>query len=297
MDCLNLKSEIIKRNKALIELIRGFGEADPGSEHAFDVSDDPLGSAEFLLNMVETNRSVFSAEHWHSLRSDGNEPAELLLRIQDDSGKAVAPYPFVMACYNQGLTLQLDVLLLLAALHHYASVLRDHGERQVSVNLSAKFFEARNIDALQIVLDVLERLNLQADIGEAIIFGIHESSASSGIDPAVLEMFSKRGVKFAMDDVVMNAQDVLRFSGFRHFTDFVKLDRSFLQNESDPLFFGGMIDFIRTNAPGSRIVAEGVQDSNHARRLHEAYRHIEFVQGRYLPDRQTFAKEWRGVGT
>lgn len=255
--------------------------------------------AESLYSMVEGNIPVFGYEHWHGLdRGTIGGPAELLLRLKDPKGEALSPYEFVMACYSGGLTAELDAILVLSALDQYSEHLRDHGEKKVSVNMSARFLEMRNQGLIETILRALESLKLNTKTGESIIFEIHESAGDINVDPMILELFRKNGVQFAMDDVAMDGQDIYRFSGFSGFTDFVKIDHEFLKkSEEDPTFFAGMIDFIRGQAPGSTIVAEGVQNTEHARRLFEEFKHIGYVQGRYLPDRQTFSREWSAMKT
>ena len=247
--------------------------------------------------MVESQTPLFGIEHWHGLdRGTIGGPAELLLRLKDSNNNALSPYDFIMACYSKGLTVDLDAILILSALNQYREYFRDHGEKKVSINMSAQFLEMRNQSWIEKILMALGDLSLNQQSGEAIILEVHESAGDVSVDPIVLELFRKNGVQFAMDDVAMDGQDVYRFSGFSGFTDFVKIDRTFLEkSESDPAFLTGIIDFVRNQAPGSILVAEGVQNTEHARRIFDEYKHIHYVQGRALPDRQTFAKEWKKI--
>ena len=284
-------SNLLKRVEQFVTRLETVvGQGNPNAETQAHIQ----SCAEALYTMIERKTPIFGHEQWHGLnRGTIGGPTELLLRLRDSNENALSPYEFVMACYRNGLTVELDAILVLAALGQYSEYFRDHGEKQVSINMSARFLEMRNQGLIEQILKTLEGLKISKNGGEAVILEIHESTGNVNIDPIILDLFRKNGVKFAMDDVVMDGQDIYRFSGFDGFTDFVKIDRSFLEkSETDTAFFSGMINFIRGQAPGSIIVAEGVQDTAHARRLFEEYKHIHYVQGRHLPDRQTFALEW-----
>jgi len=288
------QSNLLKRVEQFVtQLEVALAPEDLGSEAGAHIQT----CAEALYSMVEGKDPIFGHEHWHGLnRGTIGGPTELLLRLKDTHNNALSPYEFIMACYRNGLTTELDAILVLAALKQYSEYFRDHGEKQISINMSARFLEMRNQHLIEQILSALEVLRINERGGESIIFEIHESAGDVSIDPMILELFQKSGAKFAMDDVVMDGQDVYRFSGFNGFTDFVKIDHKFLEkSESDPEFFTGMINFIRGQAPGSIIVAEGVQSADQAKNLLDNFTHIHYVQGRHLPDRQTFAKQWNTI--
>lgn len=283
-----LRSNILRRVEQFITQL----EKALGQKH-LDNTEYIQSCAEALFRMVERQDPIFGHEHWHGLEARHSGPTELLLRLKDENHEALAPYQFIMSCYDSNLTIDLDTILILLALDQYREYFRDMREKQVSINMSARFLEMRNQGAIEQILMALDSLELNQKSGEAIILEIHESAGDVNIDPMVLDLFRRSGVKFAMDDVVMDGRDVYRFSGFSGFTDFVKIDRRFLKaSETDISFFAGIIDFIRGQAPDSIIVAEGVKDASHAHRLFDQFKHIHYVQGRELPDRKTFAEEW-----
>ncbi len=291
MSEFDLKTEIINRVRLLQsdlqDLMWGHEIADPSLSYALECT-------QVLERMVQADKSIFAIEPWHKLTSDGmaQGPSELLLRLVDHEGKGLPPYDFIMACYRKTLSARLDMITALAGLYEYAGHFRPNGEKQVSVNISARFLEPRNRDNIQALLAVLEGLDLDG----GYIFEIHESASNTDISPAIMQMFHERGVRFAIDDVTLNVGDIFRISGFREFVDYVKLDRSFVQShDSNADLFKNMVDFIRNNVPRAQVVAEGVKDAAHALRLHQAHKDIVYVQGRDLPERDVFLEKWNKI--
>jgi len=275
---LDFKTEILSRIKILES------ELDESLHYA-------LSCTSFMYEMVEKDHSIFAAEPWHRLTDLDSDfrASELLLRLTNSKGEALPPYDFVMACYQNNLTALLDMIIILCGLREFTTVFRHREDRQVSLNVSARFLEPRNRNNIQDLLKIIETLDLDGDF----IFELHESAFHTDIAPSIMELFYRQGVRFAIDDVTLNVGDIIRMAGFREFIDFIKLDRTFVEShDEDPERFSDMVDFVCNHAPKSQIVAEAVKSAEHAYRLRQAHEGILYVQGRDLPERDAFQSDW-----
>lgn len=231
-----------------------------------------------LANMIMRREEVFGIEPWHMISSEAplSAPGEMLLRVKDYKGEPMPPYPAIMAFYNHGYTAQIDGVLFLAALGQFQST----DEQQVSINISAR--SLRDSDFVKITLERIESLDLAED--EKIIIEIHESTPHLAMSRQVLELYKALGVSFAIDDVGLNMNDVMRLSEFDGLADYVKIDRHCVcAPEGDGNAMEVVMPFVRTLMPDAVMVAEGVQDAAHAMQLKQDYPDVHYVQGLYLP--------------
>ena len=232
--------------------------------------------------MILRNRICFAMEPWHAIgeKPKLTEASEMLLRLKDYKGDPMPPYPFIMAYYNNGFTPQLDTILVLAALRRFDM---DERFKQVSINISAK--SLRNPDFVKVVLGRLEEMELLYKDDRKIIFEIHESSVELAMSKKVLELFRAVGVGFAIDDVGLSMQDVMRLSEFEGIADYIKVDRhAVLGKPEDPNNLANVMNYIRTMLPDTVIIAEGVQSADHAVEIIKEFPDIQYAQGLYLPE-------------
>ena len=245
-----------------------------------------------LANMVLQKRDVFVIEPWHIISQYAplSCPGEMLLRVRDHKGEAMAPYPAIMAFYNNGYTAQIDGILFLAALGQFAN----SDEKQVSINISAR--SLRDSDFVKCTLGRIESLDLASD--QKIIIEIHESTPHLTMSRQVLELYKTLGVGFAIDDIGLNMNDVLRLADFEGLAEFVKIDRHAVNAEADAAnALSQVMSFVRTLMPEAVAVAEGVSSETQAHQISKAYPDIQYVQGLYLPsERATFKENFRMVG-
>lgn len=232
-----------------------------------------------LANMVIRREQIFAIEPWHLISAEAplSMPGEMLLRVRDYKGELMPPYPAIMAFYNHGYTAEIDAILFLAAVNEFT---RTPHEKQVSINISARSF--RDTDFVKCTLARIEALDLAAD--EKIIIEIHESTPHLSMGRQVLALYQSMGISFALDDVGVNMQDVLRLSEFDDIAEYVKIDRKSVCSDEGENSLGKVMSFIRTLMPDTVMVAEGVQDAVHACDIHDAYPDIHYVQGLYLPE-------------
>lgn len=288
------KSEILKRIEGLASSIKSaqisaatYGTDDAGHDTIITSDQKQLSGEDYLealTHMVEQGENIFGLETWHPLEDPAHSPAEMLLRLHNKQGQPLPPYPFVMLCYSQGLTAELDAILLLKGIHEFQTALRDQGISQISLNVSAR--SLKDSDFMKLALDALEK------DGKDVVFEIHETS-NTITNPDTLKLLKKKGVRFALDDVILNLSDMERFTQFEGLTSFMKLDHKLLTDSYYKPLLGPTMSFIASSTENNRIVAEGVKTVDDARLLHMQYPSIKFVQGRDLPDQKTFAKDWK----
>jgi EAL domain-containing protein (putative c-di-GMP-specific phosphodiesterase class I) len=280
------EEELLRRIEALHKKIEGLGERA--------LKDDQRKKASYaarfmqhLAHAVNAEAPVFDIEPWHPL--DGTpfpSPGEMLLRVRDEAGDVLAPYPAVMTFYHNGFTSELDTILVMAALIQF----RRGNEKQVSINISCRSLD--NADFVKTILAHLEMMKLKPD--EKILFEIHESNAAIKINPKTLAMFKKFRVGFAMDDVGLSMNDVFRLSSFENVADYIKLDRASLgAHPEDPRALSHILSLAKSLLPDAVMVAEGIKSADHAKEILKIHPNIRYVQGMHLPDRETFAEQWK----
>lgn len=247
-----------------------------------------------LANMVMRGAALFGMEPWHVVAKSAPYTgiAEMLLRLRDYKGKAMPPYPFIMTFYEHGFTTELDTILVLAALREFK---RNPQERQIAVNVSAR--SLLDADFVKVVLRHLERLELTKNPDEVIIFEIHESTANLSMSQSVLNLFRQVGCGFAIDDIGLSMNDVMRLTEFEGIADYIKIDRHSVCAKSDsPNSMGKVMSFVETMLPNTTIIAEGAQSALHARDIFQNFPNVTYVQGLYLnDDRKGFQVEYHNA--
>jgi len=244
-----------------------------------------------LANMILRDVPIFGLEPWHVIGKSAplSQPAEMLLRLRDYKDQPIPPYPIIMAFYDTGFTAQLDAILALAALRQFE---KDPSERQISINISGK--SLRDPAFVKMVLGRLEGMNLPSRPHEAVIFEIHESAHNLAASRGVVELFRSIGVQFALDDIGMTMQDIMRLGEFEGLADYIKIDRhSVLADPDAPNAMENVVQYVRTTLPGVTLVAEGVQNAEHALQIQMQYPDIVYAQGLFLPtDRDEFLNSY-----
>ena len=283
--------ELLRR---IEDLIRSF-QRHVADSHGADNEDQMVYALRVLVslaNMVLQKQDVFTIEPWHivSQYAPLSCPGEMLLRVRDFKGETMAPYPAIMAFYNNGYTPQIDGILFLAALGQFSRC----DEKQVSINISAR--SLRDADFVKCTLGRIESLDLASD--EKIIIEIHESTPHLAMSRQVLELYKSQGVGFAIDDIGLNMNDVLRLADFEGLAEFVKIDRHAVNaaaGEANAL--PQVMSFVRTLMPEAVAVAEGVTSETQAFEISKGYADIHYVQGLYLTqERETFRENFRMIG-
>lgn len=278
------------------ELLRRVEKLIIGTQALREQADTPdkIQSAEYALKCLNAladavlqNKPVFGVEPWHPVAENVplDRPGEFLLRLNDSAGQPLPPYPAIMTFYRNNLTVPLDTVLFLCALEQY----KNSDEKQISVNISAH--SLRDSEFIKTVITEMEKITFPWD--ERIIVEIHESTAGLAMSKQALELMRKSGVAFAIDDVGLSIDHLLRLGEFEDIADYIKIDRQTVcANPEKDNSLDHVMKLIAATFPDTFIIAEGVKDVDHARQIHEHHPGIHYVQGLYLPGRDEFKSEW-----
>ena len=249
-----------------------------------------LTALECLHNAIKTKTRIFIYEPWHSLHEERNlsNASEMLLRLKDQKGHDLSPYPAIMTFYDAGLAEDIDLILFICALWQF----KQSTENKVSINISGR--SLLSSEFIKTVLSALENMRLEKKLDEGIILEIHESAPTLTMSKHILSMFHRFGAQFAIDDVGLSLDDVFRFSEFDDIANYVKIDRKLVcvpYGTSESL--ASAISFIRSVLPDACLIAEGVKSIQHAVMLADQYPEIDYVQGMHLPNRSKFQSLWK----
>ncbi len=281
--------ELLRRIQSLSLKIENFEKnADDLAQQ--DAARYGAAALKALDRAVSQKSAIFGIEPWHVVHDDAalSGLGEMLLRLRDEKGAALPPYPAVMAFYNNGMAAELDTVLVLCALQQFLA----GDEAQVSVNVSGR--SLRDAEFIKAVLPRIEAMNLPQN--RQIIFEIHESGPSEIMSKRVLDLCRRLKIGFAIDDVGLSMNDIFRLSEFEEIADFVKLDRkSVMAHPENKNSLDHVMTLIAATLPNALIVAEGVKSAEHAGQILSHHPNIHYVQGLYLPPRDVFAREWAEV--
>ena len=279
-------ADLMRRIEALaLNFQRRMQEApDAQSRDHFQAT---LKTLRLLAETLAQNKPVFGIEPWHPLQDDVPlaQPGEMLLRLQTASGKYLPSYPFIMSFYDLRMSADIDTILMLAALRQFES----GEEKQVSINVSAQSFYNR--DFIKTILSHIEKMRFAP--AHKIILEIHESTPSLVNNLKAINLFRKFGIAFAIDDVGLHMNDVLRLSGFADIADYIKIERESVVATADkPHALAHVMEMVTTFLPRAVVVAEGVRSPQHARTIQQHHPRIAYVQGMKLPGRGEFKEAW-----
>lgn len=263
----------------------------------------PVQDAEMarFTTALADGRFFFERETWHDLHGDGTVRAmgEMLLRVQDETGRTLPQESAIRSIGAAGLNALLDTALVLAALEQ--AIAQD--EFPVSVNVSA-----------QQAGDPVFWSSLEGHIGRYfgarlrpadVIFEFTEDGAAENPAHATLMALRDKGYRFAIDDLSHHAMEGLallddpagdpgespavtegrRLRNLAPYADFIKLDgKSVLAAERGDFAMHDFLLMIRqeTSRPDIAILAEWVDSLGQAVRLRDEF-NVRYVSGRALP--------------
>jgi EAL domain-containing protein (putative c-di-GMP-specific phosphodiesterase class I) len=210
---------------------------------------------------------------------DGNVrdgPAfEVLLRMQEEGGREIAPGEFIQAAERYKLMPRLDRWVIETAFNALGSSgLRLPENRSCAINLSGQ-----TIGDGQFLEFVVECLDTTGVAPDSICFELTESSVIKNIGHArrFIEVLHGMGCRFALDDFGSGMGSLTNLRDLS--MDFIKIDGAFLRNlDTDSVsqtMVTAMIKLARTL--NIRVVAEQVEN----RKSLDAVRAlgVDFVQG------------------
>ena len=208
-------------------------------------------------------------------RGSSGPAAEILLRMRDESGAAIAPAHFLASAERYQLMSHIDRWVVRASLTALAGGAPHlpHG-RTCNINLSAQTLA--DDDFLEFVVDVLDHTGVNP---ERICFEARESAVVSQLDHVqrFINVLHGIGCKFALDNF---GSGIGSFSNLKNLSlDYVKIDGTYTRNlEEDSVnreMVAAMVKLARSL--DFQIVAEQVEDQESFETLRTLG--VDFVQG------------------
>lgn len=259
-------------------------EAGRNRVHVYDDADTAVATRNGELDWfsrlqkaLTEDRFVLYAQRIASIQESGGgyESVEVLIRLQDDEGKIVAPMAFIPAAERYGLMPSIDRWVISKALQMHAGFASHYKlPARFSINLSgASMADASLVDFVR------QQLKAHRVAPELVCFEITETAAVGNFDVAVQMMHGMRelGCRFALDDFG---------SGMSSFTylkrlpvDYVKIDGAFVKDMAKDAVDFSMVEAIHNIAHrmGLRTVAEFVQNDATIEMLRGLG--VDYVQG------------------
>lgn len=260
-----------------------------GRVHAYSARDEVLarerGEIKWLhrlQNALKDNLFELYVQPVIAVRGQVDEgpAAELLLRMRDESGRAIPPAQFLSAAERYQLMSHLDRWVTRAALTTIANG-SPHlpAGRTCSINLSGQTLGDE--DFLEFVVDLLDHTGAQAS---KICFEVSESAVVNNIEHArrFINVLHGMGCRFALDDF---GSGIGSFANLKQLSiDYLKIDGTYTRelevNSVNRELLAAMIKLSRSL--DFLVVAEQVEDQASFDALRELG--VDFVQG-YVVER------------
>ncbi len=259
-------------------------EAGRNRVHVYDDADTAVATRNGELDWysrlqkaLTEDRFVLYAQRIASIQENGGgfESVEVLIRLQDDEGKIVAPMAFIPAAERYGLMPSIDRWVISKALQMHAGFAKHYElPARFSINLSgASMADASLVDFVR------QQLRTHRVAPELVCFEITETAAVGNFDVAVQMMHGMRelGCRFALDDF---GAGMSSFTYLKRLpVDYVKIDGAFVKDMSKDAVDFAMVEAIHNIAHrmGLRTVAEFVQNDTTIAMLRDLG--VDYVQG------------------
>lgn len=249
---------------------------EPGEDERLRMVTD-IGWSQQLMRAIKENRFRLVYQPIVSLRGEGREYYEVLLRLLGDDGNFILPDMFLVAAKRFGLMAAIDRWVAVTALAALAQF-RQHGRDVVfSINLSGDCFEDDTF--LDLIRAQVQGHGLPPG---SVVFEVTEQTAVRFLEAANagIQGLLELGCRFALDDF---GKGFSSFSCLKHLpVDIIKIDGSFVENllkdSVDQAMVRSIVGIAR--ALDKRTVAEFVQDGQTLALLRELG--VDYVQGYYL---------------
>lgn len=202
---------------------------------------------------------------------------EALVRWFDD-GQLVPTEDFIRLAEETGLINEIDRFVLREASCFLIALSREHDCRiGLSVNVSPRIFSVKGASLnlwLDLVMDIAKVVDLTVEITERLLTEDSERALH------VLHKLKACGATVAIDDFGTGYSSLSYLTKFP--IDFIKIDRSFVQNIGNDTSAETLTDTIISLASKLRlkVIAEGVEQ--HSQLMYLKERGCDFAQGYYL---------------
>ncbi|WP_455289985.1 EAL domain-containing protein [Cupriavidus necator] len=239
-----------------------------------------LQMAAGVRSALEQNRFQLYAQEIMPLSEDsGRKRAEILLRMQGEAGELIAPGAFIIAAERYGLMSDVDQWVINHLFEHYSDRLRELGDLELSINLSAN--SLGNRDVFNSLKCRLHAANIPAS---QIHLEITETAVINNIASAVeyLKEMQAIGCTITLDDFGTGLASFLYLKKFP--ATCLKIDGIFTRKLSRNTIDYEIIKSINhvSHTMNIETVAEAVEDEQTLQILREIG--VDFVQGRAISE-------------
>lgn len=236
---------------------------------------------------LEENRFCLYAQEIAALTAlEGQGHVEILLRLQDESGRTILPDSFIPAAERYGLMTAIDRWVVRNVFQVIRQCLDEGREGPLSmcaINLSGSSIGDDKF------LEYLRRLFVEYSIPPRLIcFEITETSAIANLGSAIrfINELKGLGCKFSLDDFCAGMSS---FAYLKHLpVDFLKIDGSFVKDMLDDPVNRAMVEVINHigHVMGKRTIAEFVETPLIEQALQEIG--VDYAQGYLIERPQVF---------
>ena len=272
-------------------------ERGRNSIHVLDLEDSDLLQRKEQIRWVgriqsalRDDRFMLYAQLIQPLKSSVEKPHyEILVRMQDDDGGAIAPGNFLPAAESFYLMSSIDYWVVNRSFSELAQLNQESAQGcQISINLSGQSLNDPSGFAAYIE-NKLEQYQLD---GSDICFEITESAAIANIDDAraFIEQLQRLGCKFSLDDFGTGLSSFAYLKNLQ--VDYLKIDGGFVRDILKDAVSESMVSAINQVGQAMKLktVAEFVE--NDAIRQKLANIGVDFGQG-YAIDKPSLFREIR----
>ncbi len=204
-----------------------------------------------------------------------SEGYELLIRMQDETGRIIAPGAFLPAAERYNLATKLDRWVVSTAFEWFSRHREQLNQTLLcSINLSGN--SLGDDEFLQFIIGQFEDLNLPP---EKICFEVTETAAIANLTNATrfIKALKQRGCLFALDDF---GSGLSSFAYLKNLpVDFLKIDGIFVKDIVDDPVHLAMVKSINEmgRVMGKKTIAEFVESDNIRKKLQELG--VDYAQG------------------
>jgi len=236
-----------------------------------------LAQAEHIRQAVTQQLFVLYCQPIMSLKRDGIDQYELLLRLTSERNELLMPNAFLYVAERFGIILSIDSWVVRQAIGMIADQERAGRPITLNVNISAKSLGDSQLAA------VIERALLETGADPTrLVLELTEAAAIGNIENAKVFMnrLRRSGCRFALDDFGMGFGS---FYYLKHLPfDFLKIDgdfiRGFVANGIDRLLVEAMVGIAQ--GMGKETVAEFVADEHMTGQLRRSG--VDYAQGYHI---------------
>jgi diguanylate cyclase (GGDEF)-like protein/PAS domain S-box-containing protein len=229
---------------------------------------------------LEENRFQLSFQPIAPLRGDGDEGEhyELLLRMQDETGRIVLPSAFLSSAERYNLAARLDRWVISTAFHW----LTCHPARLERLSLCSINLSGHSLGDEAFLAFVIQQFAVTPIAPEKICFEITETIAIANLSYAThfIKVLKELGCRFALDDF---GSGLCSFTYLRSLpVDFLKIDGAFVKDIVDDPMSLAMVKSINEigQLMGKQTIAEFVENERILEKLREIG--VNYVQGYFI---------------